>query len=80
MILPTKHLDERRTLAFLGAQVLQLLVEPLPLTSLWDRYKRSRLGSWKGEAAITFDWFVLSVDFLYAIGAIELEDGRLTRR
>ena len=80
MILPTKHLDERRALAYLGAEILRLLDLPRPLTSLWDEYKRTQTGSWRGEAAVTFEWFVLSVDFLFTIGAVDYSAGRVQRR
>ncbi len=80
MILPTKHLDQRRSLIHIGAEVLTLLAEPAPVTALWDRYKRSETGSWTGEAAVPFDWFVLALDLLYAIDAVDLRDGRLAKR
>jgi hypothetical protein len=47
------------------------LDEPKTLSRLWDDYKRRQTGSWLGSSRITFDWFVLAVDLLFAVGAID---------
>ena len=74
MILPTKHLQTQRTLLAVGGAVLTLLSEPKTVSRLW-----SELAG-RGEGALlTFDWFVLSLDFLYAAGALTLVEGQLRK-
>ena len=62
----------------LGAEVLGLLEEPCTVSSLWEnvQVRRRRFG----ETNITFDWFVLTLDFLFIVKAIELENKRIARR
>jgi hypothetical protein len=74
VILPTKHLSERRALLSLGAAIIEELDQPHGLSSLWHLMRQQYAG-----AELTFDWFVLSLDLLFALGAIEMRAGRLTR-
>lgn len=73
MILPSKHLSEDRALITIGAEVLKLLTEPKTVSRLWTEVKR------EADAAITYDWFVLGLDVLYAIGLVEFSRGRVAR-
>jgi hypothetical protein len=75
MILPTKRLDERRCLVSLGAIVLEQLIEPMTISRLWKRIDSTDL---KG-AILTYDWFVLSLDFLFSIGAVRFSRGLLLK-
>lgn len=78
MILPTKHLSEDRALLWVGADILRLLIEPKTVSRLWDEFKRYRAD--RGlTSCISYDWFVLAMDFLFVIGAIEYEQGRIRR-
>jgi len=79
MILPTKHLEPERSLLGVGADCLRLLDRPKTISRLWDDYKTLRTGSWLGSSRVTFDWFVLALDFLYCIGAVRSIDGVLQR-
>ena len=73
MIIPTKHIPFDRSLIGSGAFVLPLLDVPLTPSGLWDRLKESpRIGN--------YGRFILVLDFLYAIGAIDLVDGLIVRR
>lgn len=74
MILPTKHLSERRALLSVGGDVLRLLDRPRPISWLW-----MEMQTRYGAAELTFDWFVLSLDVLFALGAVTLEAGRVRR-
>lgn len=72
MILPTKHIPTRNALIGIGALVLGHLQRPMTITALWERLR--------GEDGVgTFDRFVLGLDLLYLLGAIELQDGLLHR-
>jgi len=77
MILPTKHLPTDRSLLGIGADVLHLLSQPKSVSRLWADIREHR-----GEFAsrLSFDWFVLSLDLLFAIGAIRMNHGRLSRQ
>lgn len=73
MILPTKHLSQDRALLGVGAEILQILTEPKTVSRLWDELKRNR-GAFD-SCSLTYDWFVLALDFLFLLNAIELEKG-----
>lgn len=77
MILPAKHIPAERSLSGIGADILRALDTPRTVSEAWIRTKalRSEIAS-----PITFDWFVLAISWLYAISAVELEDGMLSRR
>lgn len=74
MILPTKHIRPERALLTIGGEVLGRLREPLTVSRLWDEVRTHR-GETAEPAPINYDWFVLSLDLLFMIGAIELERG-----
>ena len=76
MILPTKHLPTNRSLLGIGAEVLHLLDRPKAVTRLW-----TDIQAYRGESAsrLPFDWFILSLNLLYSIGAIQMNRGRLSR-
>ena len=78
MILPTKRLGEDRALLTLGGEVLLLLTEPKTVSRLWNELKAQRAAR-PGSTVITFDWFILALDLLYMMEAVELERGRLRR-
>lgn len=78
MITPTKGIAPQRALLSVGAQIAQLLDEPMTVSQAW-----SRLGHWRASnghhAAVSFSWFVLALDTLYALGAVRLEAGLIVR-
>lgn len=78
MILPTKRLPQDRALLAVGADVLTMLTRPQTVSKLWDDMKRRRADR-SALAPLPFDWFVLSLSLLFAMGVVELRDGRLHR-
>ena len=72
MILPTKHISTRNSLLGLGSIVLVRLRYPRTVTSLWSDLS-------KVPEVATFERFVLVLDLLYMMGAIELEEGLLRK-
>lgn len=78
MILPTKRLSQDRALLYLGGEILGLLDEPKTVSRVWDQVKRTRAAR-ADAAALTYDWFVLALDLLFAVGAVEYERGRVRR-
>jgi len=72
MILPTKHISEGQALIGVGAVVLRHVERQQTVTSLWDKVR--------DEPSVgTFERFVLSLDFLYIIGVIDLTKGMIRR-
>jgi hypothetical protein len=78
MILPTKHLSSERALLSAGARIISMLDEPRTVSSLWDRVRRKR-DVRQGRAPVSYDWFVLSLDLLFLLGAINFEDGLIRK-
>ena len=78
MILPTKHLRPERAILTVGAEVLKLLTEPKTVSRLWDELKRV-MDERSSTRKVNYDWFVLTLDFLYMLGAIEMDQGRIWR-
>lgn len=73
MILPTEHVSPGGSLLGAGALILSHLRRPLTATALWDLVRGRRgLGSFKR--------FVLALDLLYALGAVDVVDGVLHSR
>jgi hypothetical protein len=78
MITPTKGVRPERSLLYIGGQVLSDLSEPTTVSGAWEALARRRKDQGQ-EATLTFDWFVLALDLLFALGAIKLTDGLITK-
>lgn len=78
MITPTKGVRPERSLLYLGGQILADLDEPTTVSAAWEALARRREREGQ-EATITFDWFVLALDLLRALGALGLRDGLLVK-
>lgn len=78
MILPTKHIRPDRALLAVGGDLLASLREPTTVSRLWDDV-RSRRGDAGEPAPINYDWFVLALDLLFIVGAVELDRGLLRK-
>lgn len=76
MILPGKHLRQDRSLLGLGAEILSQLDESRTVSELWERVRLAR--STVTTTPISFDWFILSLCFLYTVSAVDLADGLVT--
>jgi hypothetical protein len=73
MILPTKHISTHNSFLGVGATIIERLNYPRTVASLWSDLS-------KVPEVATFERFVLVLDLLYMIGAIELEEGLLRKR
>lgn len=81
MILPSKHLPQDRALLTVGGHVLAFLAHPKTVSALWEDLNRQDLEIIAiRPRQVTYDWFVLTLDLLYLLGTIELENGLVTRR
>lgn len=76
MILPTKGLGLDRALLSIGGEVLRRLDRPKTVSRLWEQIGRRDASLLE---SVPYDWFVLAIDFLFMVNAIEFEDGRLRR-
>lgn len=74
MILPTKGLGPDRCLFGVGGEVLRRLDRPRTVGQLWEL-----MAAENRHYNLTWSWFVLSLDFLFALGLIRLQGGRLIR-
>jgi hypothetical protein len=80
MILPSKHLPQDRALLTVGADVLACLSRPKTVSALWAELTRQNDGLTSTlPRRITYDWFLLALDLLYALGTIELDSGLVAR-
>ncbi len=81
MILPSKHLPQDRALLSVGAHVLTFLARPKTVSALWEELNRPDSSPTAAmPRRISYDWFLLALDFLYALGTIELKSGLVARR
>lgn len=78
MILPTKHVRSERALIGVGAEVLDVLKEPMTMSRLWDEI-RGRRSLHAPNAPIDYQWFILSLDLLYMMGALDFDRGLMRR-
>ena len=78
MILPTKHIRSDRALLAVGGDVLACLREPMTVSRVWDAVRHHR-GDYNQPSPINYDWFVLSLDLLFMVGAVEFDRGLLRR-
>ena len=79
MILPNKHTPTDRALLGVGGDILTALATPKTVSALWDEI-RSRAAQDTRAAVIDYRWFVLAVDLLFMIDAVESANGVLYRR
>lgn len=79
MILPSKHLSQDRALLTVGARILQIMQRPMTVSALWNGIQQREEQQHSG-LSLSYDGFVLTLDLLFLIGAIELEGGLLSRK
>lgn len=80
MLLPTKGIEPQRSLLAIGAKQISLLESPATVSGLWERFSKE-YGGVDSNVKITFDWFVLALTMLYAIGVVDWDgSGQLVRR
>ena len=80
MILPTKHLSQERALLTTGAKLLSQLTHPMTVSSLWENVvSQSNESGGRINVSVRYERFVLTLDLLYLIGAIELNEGLLSK-
>jgi len=80
MILPTKHLPQERALLTVGSYILRHLEGKKTVSALWENILAEYDNKRTEHSGISYEWFILTLDFLYAIEAIDTHEGLLYRR
>ncbi len=80
MILPTKHIPQDRALLTIGSHLLNKLGRQKTISALWEETIAEYNNDHNANPGLSYDWFILALDLLYAIGVIEINDGLLCRR
>ena len=78
MILPTKHLNFSESLLGFGCYILKCLDSAKSIDDLWDKYKLD-FDNGLYFAKHSFDNLILTVMFLYAIGAVVEKEGEIIK-
>lgn len=72
MIMPKKHITLSESYLGLGAYVLEVLSAPMTIDSCWDKILVSYIKKGKISKKHSFNNFILTLDLLYALNAIDL--------
>jgi len=76
MILPSKHISQNRALFTIGANILKQLSSPMTVSALWEMINKNDEIK---NTSIHYNTFVLTLDMLFTMGAIDLDKGLLIR-
>jgi hypothetical protein len=79
MILPSKHISQDRALLSVGARILLNLSQPRTVSALWEEMLLPTVRE-NDALFLHYDAFVLALDLLFLMGAIDLQSGLLRRR
>ena len=71
MILPKKQLSLSESYFGFGAFLLQQLDQPRSIDALWECYKEIYVAR-KYKVKFSFDQYILALDYLFIIGAIQV--------
>ena len=74
MILPSKHLPLHRSLLGVGAELLSRMDSPATVSRLWNEIRCQRNED-STHAPIDYRWYILALDMLFIIGAIDIQNG-----
>ncbi|WP_342304383.1 ABC-three component system middle component 6 [Methanolobus sp. ZRKC5] len=74
MILPTKHTNFSESLLGFGSYILNSLESSKSIDNLWNQYQYDYHKDLY-HAKHSFDNLLLTIVFLYSIGAVEEQDG-----
>jgi hypothetical protein len=79
MILPSKHLSLDRALLTVGARILLNLSQPKTISAVWEELLCQGEKTRYSTSPLKYDQFVLALDLLFLMRAVELADGLLKR-
>lgn len=72
MILPDKNIKLEYSLFSCGAVLLSEIIEPQTISLLWEKAR-------KHKVLVSYEKFLLTLDYLFIIDAITLKDGMIAR-
>jgi len=72
MIIPNKNIRLQNSLLGMGTIILDILSNPNTVSSLWEKVKQS-------SEINSFEKYILTLDFLYMLDLILIEDGIIQR-
>jgi hypothetical protein len=76
MILPDRNIPPDRALLTIGGMIFDRLAQPMTVSRLWDEIRVLHQ-----KRPISYVWFLLSVDLLFALNLVFFDqDGLLKRR
>ena len=70
MILPKKQIKLSESLFALGAVILSNIKRHTPLDQIWEKVPSQK----DLKVKFTFDSFILTLDYLYTIGSIDIDE------
>jgi len=74
MIMPTKHTNLEQSLLGFGCYLLQILEDGATMDELWSHYQKD-FAQGVYHARQSFDTLLMTLVFLYAVGAIFDDNG-----
>jgi hypothetical protein len=74
MIMPKKHITLSESLVGFGAFILEVLITPMTVEMCWNTIYNDFISKGKISKKQSFDNFILSLDFLYALGTININE------
>ena len=77
MISPTKGIAPQRALLTIAAELAMVIDEPMTVSQAWGELRQWR-NQQRHFAPVTYAWFVLALDVLFALGLINYENGLLS--
>ena len=80
MILPSKHIPQDKALLTVGAELLNRLDKPKTVSAIWEDVCKLASETHVDVTHLSYDWFILAIDLLFVIDAIEIHEGLLKRR
>ena len=72
MIFPNKNIRLEYSLLGCGAMVLRAMQKGDTVSALWERVREEK-------TIVSYEKFILTLDYLYMIGAIQLDGGIIER-
>ena len=78
MVLPTKHLSAEKAIISLGGHLLTCLSYEMTISEHWEKTKKRQRNLSKPNL-FSFETYVLTLDFLFIVGALELHNGMLRK-
>lgn len=73
MLLPDKYIPVQDTLPFVAKEIYGKIKGDIMPYALWSKLRRD-------ESVSTYERFVYALDFMYALGMIEMSDSGFIRR